>query len=266
MKNSLINSAVVSALSIASFASIASATTVLYSQNFETGYVLGSVVGQGSPAWESSQQPGPLDLTQTSAAAQIQSTIANPGNALRIESGGVGRQTTYWQNLAINQDLAGQTDVRVSFDLFRAAPVLPGGQVTSTIFTGGLFNATAFPIFQFGMDDFGQLAVVTSGGIFSISQSIIPYNQWNTLLAKANFVTRTVTFEINSSAVDLAPVAFNTGTGSFVGDMDIQFIPEFPPAISDIAYFDNLLVTIPEPATLGVVAGLSMLALRRRAR
>ncbi len=266
MKNNIINAAVVSFLSIASFASIASATTVLYSQNFDTGFTLGTVVGQGSPAWASSQQPGPLDLTQTSAAAQIQSTIANPGNSLRIESGGVGQQTTYWQNLAINQDLAGQTDVRVSFDLFRATPVLPGGQVTSTIFTGGLFNSAGLPIFQFGMDDFGQLAVVTSGGFFSLLLSDIPFNQWNTLLAKANFVTRTVTYEINGSAVDLPPVAFNTGTGSFVGDLDIQFIPEAPPAISDIAFFDNLLVTIPEPATLGVVAGLSMLALRRRGR
>jgi len=259
------------AITTALFASTVQAQIVLYSEPFNSGFTVGTSLvgsaGQGG-GWFSSQRPQPpaTNVAETSVAAQIQNIVGNPGNAVRFQTGGVSRQTTYWDDFAIDLDFAGQNNVRTSFDVFRTAPTFAPGPPMSTAYLAGLFNDSFVAHFLFGVDDLGQLAFVTNSGPTTTANTSIPLDQWSTITAIANFNTRLVTYEINGVPVDLAPVSMITGTGSIVADMDLQFIPASVAAISDIAYVDNLLVTIPEPATLGLIAGSAMLVLRRRSR
>jgi hypothetical protein len=241
-----------SALALALVASTSMAATI-YSENFNS-LTAGPIVGQGT--WDV------FPNNATTIAAGVVSSGGLVVNTSPLTA------TTFYYNPVINQSVANQV-VTASADVTRLPNLDPADPLIASAFRVGLFNPSGALLAYVGLSATGNLNFNDAAGATQTVtlSSPVAYNQTVNLKLIARFdpvtANRTVTYEINGVAVPAATGALTSATGDSIGDFDFYAVP----LGYDAARYDNALVTtapIPEPTTLAGIAGVAMLALRRR--
>ena len=220
---------------LAGFCGTASATTTLFSSNFEAPtYAPGTLSGQNGwfntgSGWGTAPFPV-VEQATTFAGAQA------------LEFGATGATGQAGQNHSLSYSLSGNSETTVTIDI---EALLTSAGTASDWDMLGLFSSNGF---------LAQLTVLPNGnatlGLQSSSVGSVPVSRdtWNLFQLSLNFTTQVVTASVNGQNIGAGPFANGPVTNLTDVGLGINSSPG-----TDTAYFDNLSVVstaAPEPSAM----------------
>jgi len=224
--------------------------------------------GQGTPYWTTTVAPPSKPYNGDGVAADVETSVVDSGSqaiSLTRQFNSIdtrwGPSTFYYTPYEAVSDNTPIVNINWDMDVASSGyDTVFGIELNDH---GGAGNGR---IAYVGVDSSGTVVDDHAGGITATLQSVST-NSWHHYELQADFATDTYSIFVDNSTIPTDTFTFeNLGITAFTDASLVSYSENGDPGATGVAYFDNYVISVPEPSAAGVlmIAGGTCLMLRRR--